>query len=385
MKSIAVFNNKGGVGKTTLTYHLGYALAELGHKTLLVDLDPQSNLTLFGLHPEELHEIWQVEDVFIDDFVQARDEKSPSEFEAIASDVRSIHFLLKPIEDETDRPEFLVEPLNLHPNLGRPEFLAEPLNLHPNLGMLPGRISIHTYEDTIASRWYYVAGANLLAICTVTQIRSLCKAYAERYAYEFILIDTPPNLGYLNQAIMTTVDGFLIPCMPDMFSLYGIQNIGKALEGWKRDFRTICNLVSDAKLSYFPKKFASFLGFTISDARRYTDSREWDSSKAHHNYAEQIPITIQKHIDNDHRHLSATQLGEPIGDMDVMYSDSTLPTMAQKYRTPIWKVPSCENLDKDDKGTISGNREQYEDTQTGFHIFAKDLLTRLGQLEGDNG
>ncbi len=386
MKSIAVFNNKGGVGKTTLTYHLGYALAELGHKTLLVDLDPQSNLTLFGLHPEELHDIWQVEDAFIDDFVQARDNKSPSEFEAIASDVRSIHFLLKPIEDETDRQEYLVDPLNLHPNLGMPKFLADPLNLHPNLGMIPGRISIHTYEDTIANRWYYVAGANLLAIRTVTQIRSFCKAYAEKYAYELVLIDTPPNIGPLNQAIISTVDGFLIPCMLDMFSLYGIQNIGKALKGWKRDFRTICNLVSDAKLSYFPKKFASFLGFTISDARKYTDSNEWDSSKAHHNYAEQIPITIRAHIDADHRkHLTEWQLEEPVGETAVMHSYSTLPTMAQKYRTPIWKVPSCENLDKDDKRTISGNREQYESTQTGFHIFAKDLLTRLDQLEGNNG
>ena len=385
MKSIAVFNNKGGVGKAALTYHLGYALAELGHKTLLVDLDPQSNLTLFGLHPEELHEIWQVEDVFIDDFVQARDEKSPSEFEAIASDVRSIHFLLKPIEDETDRPGFLVEPLNLHRNLGMPEFLADPLNLHPNLGMIPGRISIHTYEDTIASRWQSVYYSDLLAIRTVTQIRTFCEAYAKKYAYELVLIDTPPNIGPLNQAIMSTVDGFLIPCMPDMFSLYGIQNIGKSLKRWKRNFDTIFNLLSDAKLSYFPKHFISFLGFTISDASEDTDSREWDSSKAHHNYAEQIPITIQKHIDNDHRHLSATQLGEPIGDMDVMYSDSTLPTMAQKYRTPIWKVPSCENLDKDDKRTILGNREKYEDTKTGFHIFAKNLLTRLDELEGNNG
>ena len=96
MKSIAVFNNKGGVGKTTLTYHLGYALAELGYKTLLVDLDPQSNLTLFGLDPEQLHNIWEVEEAFIDDFVQARDEKSPvSNFKDIACDVRSIHFLLK--------------------------------------------------------------------------------------------------------------------------------------------------------------------------------------------------------------------------------------------------------------------------------------------------
>lgn len=42
MKTISVFNNKGGVGKTTLTFHLAHALAEQGFRTLLIDLDPQS-------------------------------------------------------------------------------------------------------------------------------------------------------------------------------------------------------------------------------------------------------------------------------------------------------------------------------------------------------
>jgi cellulose biosynthesis protein BcsQ len=370
MKSIAVFNNKGGVGKTTLTYHLGYALAELGHKTLLVDLDPQSNLTLFGLHPEELHDIWQVEDAFIDDFVQARDKKSPSEFDAIASDVRSIHFLLKPTEDGTDGPKCY----------------PRPLKLHDKLGMIPGRLSVHTYEDTIGSRWNAVYRGDPLAIRTVTQIRSFCEVYGKKYNYELVVIDTSPSLGILNKVIISTVDGFLIPCMPDMFSLYGIQNIGKSLKRWKSDFDTIFNLLSDAKLSYFPKDFVSFLGFTIFNARKRAGSSKWDLPKAHQNYAEQIPTTIRAHIDADHRkHLTEWQLEEPVGETAVMHSYSTLPTMAQKYRTPIWKVPSCENLDKDDKRTISGNREQYESTQTGFHIFAKDLLTRLDQLEGNNG
>ena len=76
--------------KTTLTYHLGYALAELGHRTLLVDLDPQSNLTLF-LDPEKLHDIWEVEEAFVDDFVQAREDKSAKDFKEIARDC-SIHF-----------------------------------------------------------------------------------------------------------------------------------------------------------------------------------------------------------------------------------------------------------------------------------------------------
>jgi hypothetical protein len=47
----------------------------------------------------------------------------------------------------------------------------------------------------------------------------------------------------------------------------------------------------------------------------------------------------------------------------------------------MWKVPSCENLEKDDRGTTLARRQIYENTQTGFHIFAKDLLTRLEQLE----
>ena len=369
MKSIAVFNNKGGVGKTTLTYHLGCALAELGYKTLLVDLDPQSNLTLFGLDPEKLHDIWQVEDAFIDDFVDARDQQF-TDFEEIASDVRSIHFLLKPTEDGTDPPKSF----------------AKPVKLYNNLRLIPGRLSIHTYEDKIASRWTDVYGGDPLAIRTVTQIRNLCQAYAEKYAYDYVVIDTSPSLGILNKIIISTVDGFLIPCMPDMFSLYGIQNIGKSLKGWKRDFDTINTLLSDAKLSHFPKNFVSFLGFTIFNARKYTGASEWDLSKAHQNYAKQIPATIEKHIDPDHRkHLTEAQLEDPVGGTASRHSYSTRPNMAQKYRKPMWKVPSCENLEKEDRNTILHNRQLYEDTQTEFHIFAKDLLTRLDQLGGANG
>lgn len=366
MKSIAVFNNKGGVGKTTLTYHLGYALAELGYKTLLVDLDPQSNLTLFGLDPEQLHNIWQVEDAFIDDFVQARNNKSPNEFEEIAGSVRSIHFLLKPTEDGTDTPKLF----------------AKPLELHNNLGMIPGRLSIHTYEDKIANRWNEVYGGDPLAIRTVTQIRKFCEEYAKFYSYDYVVIDTSPSLGILNKVIISTVDGFLIPCMPDMFSLYGIQNIGKSLKGWKRDFNTIFTLLSDAKLSHFPKNFVSFLGFTIFNAKKFTGASEWDLSKVHYNYAKQIPVTIRKYIDEDHRkHLTEGQLERPIGEMAVMHTFSTLPDMAQKYRTPMWEVPSCENLETEDKITILGNSQRFKSTQKGFHIFAKDLLTRLNQLE----
>ena len=77
-----MFNNKGGVGKTTLTFHLAHALAELGKRTLIVDLDPQCNLTIFALADETIWKMWSAEDDYIDDFNSAR-EKDSAAFEGM--------------------------------------------------------------------------------------------------------------------------------------------------------------------------------------------------------------------------------------------------------------------------------------------------------------
>ena len=58
MKTIAFFNNKGGVGKTTLVYHVAHMLVDQGLRVLLLDLDPQSNLTAMCVSEERLEELW---------------------------------------------------------------------------------------------------------------------------------------------------------------------------------------------------------------------------------------------------------------------------------------------------------------------------------------
>ena len=144
MKAISIFNNKGGVGKTTLTFHLAHALAEMGHRTLLIDFDPQCNLTILGMDEEALHEIWRGEDAFIDDFQAARDRLPPKQFEELVSTPRSIHFLLKPSEDGAA-------------DIGS---LAPPVPVATNLDLIPGRLTMHLYEDKIASRWSDVYQGN---------------------------------------------------------------------------------------------------------------------------------------------------------------------------------------------------------------------------------
>ncbi|NVM20258.1 MAG: AAA family ATPase [Desulfobacterales bacterium] len=366
MKSIAIFNNKGGVGKTTLTFHVAYALAELGHKTLLVDLDPQSNLTLFGLTEEQLHHIWTDEDSFIDDFDSARKEYSPKKLSKLTGSCRSVHFLLKPTEDGT----------------GEHEILPAPMELHNNLGLIPGRLTIHMYEDTIASRWSQAFLGDPLAIRTITRIRKLFSDYAQSRGYDYVLVDTSPSLGILNKVIISTADGFVIPCMPDMFSLYGIRNIGMALSKWDRELKTMYSLLSDTKREYLPKNFVQFLGFTIFNAKKYSTRRNpWNLAQAHYHYAQQVPNTIKKFIPRTvFEHLSEQQLTKPVGETSVMHSHSTLPSMAQKYKVPMWKVPDCGKLQASDRGTIAGNRARYEETRAAYHAFAKDILDRINTL-----
>lgn len=226
MKIISLFNNKGGVGKSTLAFHIGYTLAEMGHRTLFIDLDPQCNLTICCMNEERLHRIWEEEDPFIDDFEDAF-VKNPD----ITNTPRSIHFLLKPAEDG------LSDLKNTPPVL----------NLDKNLDLIPGRLSVHKYENKIAERWNGAYQGDNLSIRTITNIRNICENYTELNGYEYIIIDTSPSLGILNKVIISIVDGFIIPAQPDMFSLYGIRNIGNSLDIWQKDFNTIYTLISSDK------------------------------------------------------------------------------------------------------------------------------------------
>jgi cellulose biosynthesis protein BcsQ len=365
MKSISIFNNKGGVGKTTLTFHLGHALAEMGHRTLLVDLDPQCNLTIFGMDEERLHKIWLTEDAFIDDFQGARQKCTPQQFDALLAEPRSVHFLVKPAEDGAA-------------DIGK---LSPPFPLATNLDLIPGRLTMHLYEDKVASRWSEVYQGDPLAIRTVTKFRDLAESYARQHGYEFVIMDTSPSLGALNKVIISTTDGFLIPCMPDMFSLYGVRNIGNALAVWKKQFDTIYHLLSTEKRKAFPANYVKLLGFTIYNAKKYSGSKPWQLATAHYNYAKQIPDAIKAFIRPEIRDsLTDDVLSSPVGEISIMHTHNTLPSMAQSYHVPMWKVPSCQ-LDREDASTVMGNRGIYEGTREKYVAFAGDLLKRMSALK----
>lgn len=305
MKIISVFNNKGGVGKSTLCFHLACALNEMGKRVLLIDLDPQCNLTICGMKEEQLHMIWEEEEPFIDDYEKAW--KSDEVVEKVLSTPRSIHFLLKATEEG-------VNELENYPN---------PIKLYDNLDLIPGRLSIHQYENKIAERWSSVYQGDNLGIRTITNIRRICEKYNEMNKYDYILVDTSPSLGVLNKVIISTVDGFFIPTQPDMFSLYGIRNIGTSLVLWQKEFNVIYTLLSEDKRNKFPKKFVQFIGYTLYNARVYTNgNNKYDLAKAHYAYAQRIPGVINEYIRSENR-IESDNLEEPIGGKAVMHSHNS--------------------------------------------------------------
>ncbi|AZD99674.1 ParA family protein [Pseudomonas chlororaphis] len=363
MKTISVFNNKGGVGKTTLTYHMAHALSSMGKKVLIFDLDPQCNITALSVPQDWLLKVWESEDGYIQDFKSTR-ERAGDSFTKMNRSTRTVHYLLMPTQEGT----------------AELDVLPPPVLLAPNLHLIPGRLTMHLYEDKISSRWSDVYQGDPLAIRTITRIRELADQYAEIYDYDYVIMDTSPSLGALNKVVISTTDGFLIPCAPDMFSLYGIRNLGSALGMWQKQFNTIYQLLSDEKRSQFPERFVSLLGFTIYNAKKYTGVSPWDLAKAHYNYAMQIPQEIISYIPSEVRnHVPENTMAHPIGGTSIMHTHNTLTGMSQKYHLPMWDVPGYSNLG-DDYSTVTANKSVYEGTYEKYEAFSYDVLSRIATL-----
>jgi len=365
---ISVFNNKGGVGKTTLTFHLAHALADLGHKVLAVDLDPQCNLSIYSLSVEQIQEIWDAENSFIDEpgFQAAREAMTARSFEKFCSEPRTMHFSLKPAEEGT----------------GELPYLPPPLELAPNLDLIPGRLTLHMFEEALARRWSEAFVGQPLALRTLGEIRRLVLQYADTYGYDYVIVDTSPSLGQLNKTILTTVDAFLVPCAPDLFSLYGIRNIGSSLNRWMSELKTLYQVIPPARRSVLPQKFVGFLGYTIYNAKKREGSTPWDMAIAHYGYAKQIPTTIADHIPQSVKAgIDRNLLAKPIGEMSVMHTHNTYPTHAQKYHCPIWQLPSNNALEEGDRATVLTNKDRYLATKNAYRTFAKDVVSRIKALK----
>lgn len=191
--NIAFFNNKGGVGKTSLVYHCAWMFAERGFRVLAVDLDPQSNLSIMALDEERLEALWPDGD-----------------------HRETLHGAVAPLFGGTgDIRAAHVEPLG------------------ERLGLLVGDLALSRIEDDLSTEWPRCLEGRERAFRVTTAFWRVIEAAAEQHKADLVLLDVGPNLGAINRSALVACSHVVVPVAPDLFSLQGLKNLGPTLRQWR--------------------------------------------------------------------------------------------------------------------------------------------------------
>lgn len=198
---LTFFNNKGGVGKTSLVYHVAWMLSELDRRVLVIDLDPQANLTAAFLNEDDLADLWD-----------------------------------RPAPVEADTIYRCVEPLTRVGDLREPRLWR----VSGRLSLLPGDLALSGFEDLLSTQWPNCLGNQNLyrAFRVVTAFWQVMQAGGEKCGADIILVDVGPSLGAINRSALIATDSLVVPLGADLFSLQGLRNLGPTLRRWREDWTT---------------------------------------------------------------------------------------------------------------------------------------------------
>ncbi|WP_428239508.1 ParA family protein [Gynuella sp.] len=254
MKIISIFNNKGGVGKTTYMYHIGHLLEKQGKTVLLVDLDSQCNLSSYALSDSELKKSWNTE-------------RGNSIWNAI-------ELVYEGLGDVRQRQPTLVK------------------KDYPNLYIVPGDVLLSNFEDSLGDTWSSAKGGAAPALRVQSAIYRYIKWAAEKINADVVMLDLGPNLGALNRSVLAASDYFIVPMSPDLFSIRGTKNLGEKLAVWRKDWDQ-CNVASTSTID-LPKGAPTFLGYVMQqhNVRRNAEgmTRGWSI------FGSQIESAVKENI-----------------------------------------------------------------------------------------
>ena len=197
MKTIAFFNNKGGVGKTTLVYHLAWMYAELGCSVVAADLDPQASLSAVFLNADRLEELWP-------------DGGHPdSILGAVSPILRGLGDIREPhVERVAD-----------------------------NLGLVVGDLGLSSFEAKLSSAWPGCMEGDESAFRAESAFHRTILSATDKQNADLALIDVGPNLGAINRAAIIAANFVVFPLAPDLFSLQALRNVGPTLREWRGAWR----------------------------------------------------------------------------------------------------------------------------------------------------
>lgn len=243
--------NKGGVGKTTFTYHLGYILEKLGKRILFVDLDPQCNLTAHICDEDTINESW-------------------------GENGNSIYKVISPIISGSG--DFTtVDPYKVPDR---------------NIWVFQGDLLLSDFEGELSNAWTQILAGQERGFRVTSAIYRLIKNFSEQNEIDYVLIDLGPNLGSLNRAILLGCDNFIVPMIPDLFSLRGSQNMGRVFSDWIKNYDLSKQRMGNLPFDTPPEGKPVFTGYVLQQFNVYRQRK----TQAYENWGTQIPNYIQNFV-----------------------------------------------------------------------------------------
>jgi chromosome partitioning protein len=320
---IAFFNNKGGVGKTSLVYHLAWMFSDLGTRVVAADLDPQSNLTAACLDEDLIAAIWE------------DDERIMTVYGCVQPLVRGIGDIAEP----------------------------ELCPIGDRFNLLSGDLLLSAFEDELSSQWPAALSGNERAFRVLSAFWRIVQRAAANCAAELILIDLGPNLGSMNRAALIAADYVVVPLSPDLYSLQGLRNLGRTFAKWREDWIDRLNRKPKMDID-LPAGRMEPLGYIVLQHSVRLDR----PVKAYEKWINRIPGDYRKYVLSEPPDDSVSIQNDPHKLALLKHYRSLMP-MAQEARKPMFHLKPAD-------GAIGAHFQSAQEAYRDFKTLAGVIRDR---------
>ena len=332
---LTFFNNKSGVGKTSLVYHLAWMLSDMGHQVLACDLDPQANLTAAFLDEERLERLWE------------NDNDQPG---------RTILQCIRPLTKVGDIKE---------PSL---------VKIANSLSLIPGDLALAGFEDTLSAEWPNALGSNPTELFRpfriLTAFSTVMQSGAAKIDASVILADVGPNLGAINRSALIATDYIIVPLGADLFSLQGLRNLGPTLNRWRQDWQ---RRRENWESPDFPLPAGRMqpVGYVVQQH----SVRLNRPVQAYDKWVNRMPREYARNLLNDQKGpYPATPAQDEQHALATVKHYRSLVPMAQEARKPIFHLTAAD-------GAIGSHAAAANDARRDFKEVAKKIVQKVGLVE----
>ena len=320
MKTLALFNNKGGVGKTTLAYHLASIFPRLGKTVLAVDLDPQANLTAHFFEEERLEEIW--------------DEGGPNVLTSLAPILSGKGDIAEP------------HPIPVADGAG------------PNqVFVLAGHLGLSRFEDKLSESWPKGVFKDEAALRATSAFHRLISAAGKKVSADIAVIDVGPNLGAINRAALLAADYLLIPLGADLFSLQGLKNLGPAVRDWRGNWKLVRSLAKDVPVD-LPEGSMTPIGYAVLRHAVRLDRPARNSAK----WMDRIPSVYSEAVLGDGPQTLTIE--QDPNCLALLRNYGSLMPMAHEARKPMFDLRPADGAIGSHAQLVQTCREDFEKVGT---------------------